>query len=66
MPGGCRVNDSHRNLSGVPIGDILGCFDLLNSKPIPDPFQIVLVPVCDQQGFAIGGLDQILQGIKKG
>ena len=60
MTGGCRMNDSNRNIAIVPISDILAGFYLTDIKALLDSLQVVLEPVSYQERFAIGGFDKIL------
>jgi len=64
MASRCWVDDGHRNLATIPIGDVLGSGDFPNCEPLLDAFQIVLEPVGHKNGFAVCGLDQIFQSIQ--
>ena len=44
MAGGRRVDDRHRDLALVPIGDIPAGLDLPDGEPLPDALQVVLEP----------------------
>ena len=61
MAGGGRVDDRHRDFSLVPVRDVLGGLDFPDGKPGADALQIVLEPVGHQDGFAVGGFDEVLQ-----
>lgn len=64
MASGSWMNHRHRNLSGIPVCDILGSGNLPNREAFLDSLQIVLEPVGYQNWLAVGGFNQILQGIQ--
>ena len=64
MAGGRRVDDRHRDLALVPIGDVPAGLDLPDDEPLLDALKVVLEPVGHQDGLAVGGFDEVLQGIQ--
>ena len=64
MARGSRVDYSDRDLSGIPVGDVLAAFQFPNLEAFFDPGQIVLEPVSHQHRLAVRAFDQVFQGIK--
>ena len=64
MPGGGGVENSNGNNTSVPICYILRSFDFSHGKPLLDSYQVMLEPIRNQYGFAIGTFKDILQGIE--
>ena len=60
-----RMDHSDRDLSFVPVRDVLVAFNLpCLREPLPDPVPVVLEPVGHQYVLAVGFLDQIFQEIQ--
>ena len=64
MSGTRRMYHSNRYLTIIPILDILRCLYLTNLKPFLDSLQIVVIPVSNQNRFAVCAFDEVLQGIQ--
>ena len=71
MASGCRMNQCHRELSGIPKLNVLRILDIPQrlSELISDGFQVLddalpvmLEPVGNQHRLAVGGFDEIFQG----
>ena len=63
------VDERHGQLAAVPSADAVGIIkqaerDVPFVEPLGDALQVVLEPVSHQNRFAVGGFDEVLQGIQ--
>lgn len=69
MSGSGWMQQTNLQLSGIPVPDTVGGLDFLIRNPkllqsLLNPLQIMLEPVCHQNGFAVGCLYQVFQCIQ--
>ena len=58
------MDDRHRDLSGVPVGDVTGRLQFPDIKPLADPFQVMPEPVANHDRFPVSAFQQVFQGIQ--
>ena len=59
------MNQRHRDVSGVPVGDVFACPDFpCLRETLLNAVQVMLEPVRYQQWFSIGSFNQILQCVQ--
>lgn len=54
----------HRFGSAVPVGDVRARADLPHSEALLNALEVMLEPVGHKHGLAVGGFDDVLQGIQ--
>ena len=66
VSGRCRVDQSDRDLAGVPVLDVTTGLAVLHGdlelfQMVDDALPVMLEPVCHQYRLTVGGFDQVFQ-----